>query len=205
MDAVRLVAFSDYLCPWCYNGSLRLERLEEELDGRVAVEYRSYLLRPAPSPGRDLERFRAYTRSWERPAAEPDGGRFQPWQGDAGPPSHSVPPQLAAKAAAALGEAEFRRLHTRLLEAYFTESRDVSDEATLRALWAEAGLPPAAFEGWREPALLERVRAEHAQALELGVTGVPAVMAESQRLPIVGALPMETYRRWVQRLLEADD
>ena len=34
MDAVRLVAFSDYLCPWCYNGSLRLERLEEFLEAR---------------------------------------------------------------------------------------------------------------------------------------------------------------------------
>ncbi len=202
MESLRLVAFSDYLCPWCYNGSVRLAKLEAEFPGRVTVEYRAYLLRPRPAPGRDLERFRAYTRSWERPAAEPDAGEFRPWQGDAGPPSHSVPAQVAAKAAAGLGEPAFRRFHARLLRAYFAESRDVSDADTLRALWGEVELEPAAFERCEDPALRERVLAEHAQALELGVTGVPAVMTAHQRIPITGALPMESYRRWMHRLLD---
>jgi len=202
MDAVRLVAFSDYLCPWCYNGSVRLHRLEQEFEGRVRVEFRAFLLRPAPSHGRDLERFRAYTRTWERPAAEPDAGRFQTWQGTAGPPSHSIPPQQVAKAAARLGPAAFRRMHERLLRAYFEESRDVSDPDTLRALWDDAGLAPEAFAEHEDPALLREVLADHEDALALGVTGVPAVMAEPQRIPIVGALPMETYRRWVRRLFE---
>lgn len=202
MDRVRLVAFSDYLCPWCYNGSVRLRRLEQEFEGRVELEFRAFLLRPAPRPGgRDLERFRAYTRTWERPAAEPDAGGFRTWQGDAGPPSHSIPPQLVAKAAARLGDDAFRRMHESLLRAYFTESRDVTDPATLRALWQDAGLDPAGFARHEDPALLRQVLGEHDEAIELGVTGVPAVMAEPQRLPIVGALPMETYRRWARRLL----
>jgi predicted DsbA family dithiol-disulfide isomerase len=204
MDAVRLIAFSDYLCPWCYNGSIRLQRLEQEFEGRVRVEFRAFLLRPAPpARGRDLERFRAYTRSWERPAAEPDAGSFQTWQGAAGPPSHSLPPQQLAKAAARLGPEAFRRMHERLLRAYFAESRDISDPDTLRALWSEAGLAPEAFAEHEDPEIRRQVLAEHEDALALGVTGVPAVMAEPQRIPIVGALPMETYRRWVERLLAA--
>ena len=38
------------------------------------------------------------------------------WTGDAGPPSHSVPPHVAAKAAATLGADALRALHDRRLE-----------------------------------------------------------------------------------------
>ena len=74
--------------------------------------------RPRTRPG-DIEKFRAYTQSWLRPAADAESGRFQVWEGDAGPPSHSIPPHLVAKAAATLGDGEFRRMSDRLFEAYF--------------------------------------------------------------------------------------
>jgi predicted DsbA family dithiol-disulfide isomerase len=165
----------------------------------VEIEWRSYLLRPKPSPGRDLERFRAYTRSWSRPGAEPDSGTFRVWQGEAGPPSHSIPPQLAAKAAARLGEASFRRMHERLLYAYFAESRDITDRETLRSLWAEAGLPEDEFARIDDPELLREVLAQHREALETGVTGVPAVQLADNDAVIVGAHPLDLYRRWVER------
>jgi predicted DsbA family dithiol-disulfide isomerase len=199
VEPLRFVVYSDYLCPWCYNAALRLWRLEAETDGDVSLEWRSYLLRPRPDPDRDLERFRAYTRSWRRPAAEPDAGRFREWQGDAGPPSHSVPPQLAAKAAARLGPDAFRRLQQRLLEAYFGESRDISDAATLRALWGEVGLPAAEFERTRDPALRRETLAQHQEALESGVTGVPALRLVGNEALIVGAQPYALYRRWYDR------
>ncbi len=199
MEPLRFVVYSDYLCPWCYNASVRLRRLEREAAGDVRLEWRSYLLRPRPEPGRDLERFRAYTQSWRRPAAEADAGDFRVWEGDAGPPSHSVPAHLAAKAAAALGPEAFGRLHEGLLRAYFAESRDISREPTLREVWAEAGLPPAEFERSRDPELLRRTLAEHREALESGVTGVPAVRLEGNEAVIVGAQPYALYRRWYDR------
>lgn len=202
--SLRLVAYSDYLCPWCYNGSVRLRRIEEEFAGRVELSFKSFLLRPRPGEHRDLERFRAYTESWQRPAAEPDGGRFRVWQGDAGPPSHSVPPHLVAKAAAALGDDAFRAVHERLLAAYFAENRDVSDDATLAEIWREAGLPEREFERREDPALLRSVLAEHEDALERGITGVPTVLIDGQDVPITGAHPLELYRRWITRVLEGE-
>lgn len=199
---VRLVAYSDYLCPWCYNASVRLERLAEERPD-VQVDWRSYLLRPRPpSAPRDLEAFRTYTESWRRPAAEEDGGRFRVWQGDEGPPSHSVPAHLVAKAAAAVGPEAFRRMHARLLRAYFEENRDISADATLRALWDELGLPPEAFARREDPALLRAVLAEHEEALRFGATGVPALRAADNDTVVTGALPMATYRRFAERLRE---
>ncbi|MEE8476285.1 MAG: DsbA family protein [Myxococcota bacterium] len=200
MEPLRFVVYSDYLCPWCYNAAVRLDRLERESGGSVELIWRSYLLRPSPTPGRDLEKFRSYTRSWLRPAEEPDSGEFRVWQGDAGPPSHSVPPHRVAKAAASLGDEAFRRIHPRLLHAYFAENRDISDPAVLRCVWSEAGLPDSEFARSEDPSLLEQVVAEHREALDSGVTGVPAVRLEGNDAVIVGAHPLALYRRWVERM-----
>ena len=205
MASVTLLAWSDYLCPWCFNLAVRLHRIEEEFAPDVRIEWRSYLLRPNPSGRRDLEKFRGYTQSWLRPAAEPDAGEFRVWEGDAGPPSHSVPPHLVAKAAAAHGEDAFRRIHLRLMRAYFAENRDITDDAVLLDLWREQGLPEADFERRREPALLEQVLDEHASAQEAGATGVPAVQLQGNPAIIVGAHPLELYRRWMTRLLAAGE
>ena len=203
MSSLRLIVYSDYLCPWCYNAAVRLERLEEELDGQVELAWRTYLLRPEPDPRRTLEKFRSYTRSWLTPAGEPDAGTFQTWQGDAGPPSHSIPPHLVEKAAASLGGDAFRRIHRALLEAYFGHSRDVTDEGTLRAIWCETGLPEADFARTAEPRYLEQTLAEHAEAVRLGMNGVPTVHVEGDDAFVTGAYPIEMYRRWVTRRLAA--
>jgi predicted DsbA family dithiol-disulfide isomerase len=110
-----------------------------------------------------------------------------------------VPAHLAAKAARRLGPEAFRALHGRLLRAYFSENRDVSERATLEALWREVDLAPGEFAAVDDPALLREVLSEHADALEQGVTGVPAARLAGQDAVLLGALPLETYRRWLQR------
>lgn len=202
MQPLRLVVWSDYLCPWCYVATLRLEELVRELDGRVALTWRSYLLRPEPDPRRTLDRFRAYTQSWLRPAEEVPPGTFQTWQGDAGPPSHSVPPHLYAKAAASLGDDAFHRLHRALLDAYFGNSRDITDEATLQAIWREVGLPESEVGRAHDPRFLRQTLDEHADALQRGLNGVPSVGVEGDDAFVTGAYPLEMYRRWVTRLLD---
>ncbi len=204
MDAaapVHLVVWSDYLCPWCYLGTARMERLANEFGDALRIEWRAFLLRPLPEGGRTLERFRAYTQSWLRPAGEPDAPIFRPWASDAGPPSHSVPAHLVAKAAAALGPDPFEAMHARLLRAYFEESRDITERATQETLWREVGLAPEAFAAVDDAATRTAVLAEHQAALAAGVTGVPAVMMVGNDVPTLGAMPYETYRRWLARAL----
>lgn len=205
MRRLSVVVYSDFLCPWCWNAATRLAAVEAELGGALALEWRSYLLRPHPRPRTPeaLDAFRAYTQGWRRVAEDEPRAPFQPWQGDAGPPTHSLPAHLAAKAAAELGEEPGRRMRTRLFRAYFAESRDISDEAVLRALWDELGLPPAGFERIHDPALAQRVRDEHEEALALGASGVPAVRVADQDFVLVGAQPEAIYQRWFTRQLGA--
>lgn len=187
---------------------MRLRQLEDEFAGQVEFEWRSYLLRPHrrdfSDPARRaaaLEKFRAYTRSWLVPAGEPDSGEFRVWESEEGPPSHSVPAHLVSKAAARLGKDAFERIHERLLRAYFAENRDVSSLEVLLELWKEVGLPEEAFETATDPELLDEVLRDHNEALEGGATGVPAVRLAGNPAVIVGAHPIELYRRWIERSL----
>ena len=183
---------------------MRLRRLEDQFGDEITVEWRSFLLRPRPNPRRSLEKFREYTQSWKRPAADADGGQFRVWQSDEGPPSHSVPPHLVAKAAASLGSAEFHRMHDRLLRAYFYENRDITSDDNLRALWLDCDLPEEEFSRRDEQELLQSVVREHNEAQEHGASGVPAVRVDGGSGIIVGAHPYELYERWVKRLINGD-
>jgi predicted DsbA family dithiol-disulfide isomerase len=174
--------------------------MEEEFGDALEIEWRSFLLRPRPAERRDLEKFVRYTQSWLRPAAEPDAPPFRVWESGDGPPSHSVPPHLVAKAAASLGAESFRVIHQGLMRAYFGESRDITAAATLRAIWSEAGLPETEFERSQAPALLEETLGQHDEAVARGVNGVPASGVAGSDLYIVGAHSVELYRRWIRRL-----
>lgn len=218
MAPAHLTVWSDYLCPWCYNAAVRLERMEAEFGDDLEIEWRTFLLRPRPGggppgfPGDDdpprrvsaeaLAKFARYTESWQRPAAEADAGEFRVWRSETPPPSHSVPPHVAAKAAASLGPDAFRALHRALLRAYFRENRDVSDRSTLASLWDEAGLDPREFARCDDPAWLAQTLREHDEAQAEGVTGVPAARMEGNEAIIVGANPTALYRRWIQRTLD---
>ena len=181
---------------------MRLRQIEQELGDAVRLEWHSFLLRPEPDPQRTLEKFREYTKSWLRPAADTDGGTFRVWSTDVGPPSHSVPPHLVAKAARRLGADAFHAVRERLLQAYFADNRDITHADTLLAIWREAGLPAEAFTQVADPGLVQEMVTQHNTAVALGVTGVPAVRVADTELFVVGAQPADTYRRWVARVRE---
>jgi predicted DsbA family dithiol-disulfide isomerase len=198
---IRFIAYSDYLCPWCWNASRRLWNLEDEFEGRISIEWRSYLLRPVRRENRDPEKFRRYTESWKRPAEEPDAGDFRAWASDAPPPTHSIPAHCAAKAAARVSRDAFRAMHERLMLAYFHENRDISSPAELAAIWLELGLPPEAAGFMEGEEARASVLRDHEEACSLDATGVPGLRRADNDIIIVGAQPREVYRRWFEKSL----
>ncbi len=175
---------------------MRLCRIEEEYAGIVEVTWKSFLLRPFPEP-RDLEKFRAYTKSWKAPAGQPDGGRFRQWQSDASPPSHSVPANVAVKAAAHQGE--FSRYHLALMDAYFYANRNVTERETIIDVAGECDLDIEAFvRVLDDEATVEAVLADHNDAIARGITGVPTVVLNDD-FPMPGAQDLDFYRHVIAR------
>lgn len=182
---------------------MRIEKLQQEFKSDLEVVWKSFLLRPRGEPGRSLERFREYTRAWAKAAAQEDSGEFNPWASDEGPPANSFPPHLLAKAAATLGEAPFAAVHERLWPAYFRDSRDITAPQNLFDIWRDAGLPEAEFARVDDPELAKRVIDEHNEAIAMGTSGVPAFRMADNEAVITGAHPLDLFRRWVTRALEA--
>ena len=162
--------------------------------------WKSFLLRPYPEP-RPLEKFRRYTRSWLVPAGQSDGGRFREWSTEESPPSHSVPPSVAVKAAAQLGgEMGFEAYHLAVMDAYFYANRNVTEETTLVEIAVACGFERERFRAClHDTALAQSVLDDHNEAIQIGVTGVPTVLVDGGLL-IPGAQDLRFYRHLVAKL-----
>jgi predicted DsbA family dithiol-disulfide isomerase len=112
-----------------------------------------------------------------------------------------VPPQCAAKAAGRISKQAFRAMHERLMVAYFSENRDISDSQELQRLWLELDLAPGAFDEMGSPEIEAEVFREYDEARELGASGVPGLRRADNEIIIVGAQPEAIYRRWIEKSL----
>ena len=123
------------------------------------------------------------------------------WSTDEPPPSHSLPPNVAGKAAARQGREAFDRYHHALLDAYFHANRNITDVENLVRIAEETGLDVGAFvEAMQDRSLIDAVVADHRLAVESGITGVPAVIVDG-RWKITGAVDREIYRAVVTKRL----
>lgn len=183
---------------------MRLEKIAEEFGPSVSIEWKAFLLRPYPEP-RTAEEFRKYTEKWQRPAEQPDAGVFNTWSTDEPPPSHSVPPAVAAKAAARQGADAFARYHRALMDHYFRQNHDITSPDRLAAIAGELGLDvPRFLDSMRDPEVGREVVDEHNEAVSMGIGGVPTVIVDG-RWKITGAVPTEVYREVVSRRLRGED
>lgn len=182
---------------------MRLEEIAEEYGDAVKVEWKSFLLRPEPEP-RTMEKFTAYTESWERPGSVEPRAKFQRWSGDHEPPSHSVPSSVAGKVAETFGPEAFERFHTNLLEAYFSENRTVSDREVIHDIAAASEIDAAEFDRrWDEDekGFTQAVFKDYMLAANSGITGVPAVVVNRTYL-LPGAVDVDEYRLAIARVVE---
>lgn len=115
-----------------------------------------------------------------------------------------MPAQIAQKAMEAFAPAAADAYHRRLMDAYFAENRTISDAEVLADLAADVGVDAGGF--IRHLVENERVYTasvidEHNAAIEQGVTAVPTIVLDDV-LPVQGAQDLESYERWIERLLE---
>lgn len=189
---LSVIVFSDYICPFCYIGDRRLSRLGEHYD--LKVDHRFFEIRPdTPSSGMPLselgyppDRWRQMMEHLARMADE-EGILLA----DREFTTNSRQAMLLAEAAKEEGADVFGALNEKLFAAFFCKGRNIGDEAVLRRLAEDSGVPPATVErAWNDPSYRERLTLNHAIAAKLGVTGVPTFLIGNRIL--VGAVPAAT-------------
>ena len=94
------------------------------------------------------------------------------------------------------------QVHDRLMDAYWAEGRNIGDPGELQSLAVEAGLDAGEVDDViAGDAYRERVQVLTAQAVSIGITGVPGFLLD-RRLLVVGAQPHEVFERAFQQLSE---
>jgi predicted DsbA family dithiol-disulfide isomerase len=198
MDKPALLAtvFTDYICPFCYVGDVRLERLREYFD--LKINWCFLEIHPdTPATGMPVQDLGYADAQWRqmldnlKAMGAAEGIRFR--EHDFTTSSHRA--LLLAEAAKEEGADVFYRLHRRLFTAYFTEGRNIGDTAVLVELAAECGVAAGTVErAWREEHYEQQLQRYLAGAHELQVRATPTIFfGRENRLN--GALPFEAFLR----------
>jgi predicted DsbA family dithiol-disulfide isomerase len=208
------------MCPWCLIGYGQLSKALEQLDGEIAadIRWRPFELNPQmPPEGEQQEAHlqRKYCRSAEEGAALrgqmkaiADGaGVSLAWEGEG-----EAPPammwntrdchKLLAFALEEAGPQVQTALKLALFRAHFNHRANLGERDTLLDIAASVGLHRvAAKAALDDPDLEARVLAEEAQAWDMNISGVPAMIVEGKFM-IPGAQAPEVYVNALRRVAE---
>lgn len=205
---LKVTVISDYICPFCFIGSRRLESLRQDYD--LKVNWCFVEIHPeTPSEGMDVSQFQYSREHWQQlmqnlqTLAEEEGITLAEHTTTA----NSRKALLLAEASKQLGADKFYPLHRRLFEAFFVEGRNIGDEQVLRQLAAECQIPETILEqAWSDPAadgpadtVPEPLLPYLQYAGAIHATGVPTYIIGQQMLS--GAISREKLHQAAKQAL----
>jgi predicted DsbA family dithiol-disulfide isomerase len=200
--ALKIVMFSDYICPFCYVGFETMRRLKREFD--FELEWRGFQIHPDwPAEGipidKALETMNPVSRValWKRLSAMAEAVGFS-----------MKAPAVLTNSRAALAATEFAResgrdeaLEERIYRAYFNEGVNIGDAETVARLAAEAGLDSGEVaDAIKSPKYEMRLKNNSLAAHQRGVSGVPTFFIGE--FPLVGAQSLVAMRAILKRATE---
>ena len=200
--ALKIVMFSDYICPFCYVGFETIRKLKGEFE--LELEWRGFQIHPDwPAQGIPADKTRGLGDEqsrkavWERISAMAAAVGFS-----------MKPPAILTNSRAALAATEFAResgrdeaLEERIYQAYFNEGENIGDAAVVARLAAEAGLDAGEVaDAIKSPKYEMRLKNNSLAAHNRGVSGVPTFFIGEY--PLVGAQSVDAMRAILRRATE---
>lgn len=196
---ITVDVFHDTVCPWCRIGVAALGRALDGWDGPpVELRWHPFPLDPeTPAEGRPFRETLAARMGHDpTPALErvSEAGRTVGVAFDWSAVRRSPNSVMSHLLYAILPDDRQTSMVERIGRAHFEEGRDIGDLATLTDLARETGVDPdLAARALREPRLHAAIASEVAQAVELGVSGVPLFILDD-RIPVSGAQAPGVFR-----------
>ncbi|MGN4127151.1 DsbA family oxidoreductase [Lysinibacillus sphaericus] len=172
---LKIKAYSDFICPFCFLGKGPLDELVKEKD--VEVEWMPFELRPTPYPKIDPWKEPEKLGSWDSfilPTAKKLGIEMRLPRVSPHPYTHVAFEgyQFAKE------QGKGNEFHHRVFTAFFQEEQNIEDIEVLTHLASEVGLPSDDF---KEALLSGKYREVHQKALnhayeEANITAVPTLI-----------------------------
>jgi predicted DsbA family dithiol-disulfide isomerase len=189
-NPTQLKVFTDFVCPWCYLSTPRVEKLERNFE--IDVKWLFFPLHPATPTeglllkdlfagrGMDLNAVHARLKN----LMDAEGLQFNQR-------THTYNSRLAQELAKA-----FDSIRDALYKAYFEDDKNIGDFEVLVGIAESAGISAAAVRRvLTERTFKDAVDADWEQARQYGITGVPSFVAGDQIL--VGAQPYDILEKFM--------
>jgi len=184
---VKVIAYSDYICPFCYIGYHRIEQLKKEYN--LAIEWRPFEIHPeTPKEGASIDEL-PFPKGYLEMAfanvkrlADEDGITLKF--------SEKLPNSRLALYISefARKKGKFEEFHKSVLEAYWLEGKYIGDKSVLLFLAELVGLNKNEIENYLDTDEPFKILQKTLKELrKYGINGVPTFNIE-ERL-IVGAQP----------------
>jgi len=205
---VKLVIFSDPICPWCYIGKSRLDRaLEARPNHPFEIEWHPFMLNPEMPPEGMDRRSYLETKFGGREGAVQAYLPVAEEAERAGLVFHldkiaRTPNTLDAHRLIHWAGLEGRQafIAAALFKAYFTEGRDIGDAGTLTEIAVAAGMEPELVRRLlASDADKDDIRARDADARARGVRAVPTFVIARQHV-VPGAQPTELWLKIIDEI-----
>ena len=209
---VKIEIWSDVVCPWCYIGKRRIENALAEFEhaDEVEVHWRSYQLDPgAPTTPTERTATMLARKYGQSPAgAQQMQDRVEAVAAEEGlvyrlsetMHLNTVDAHRLLHLAHRQGGNELQgQVKEALLQAYFTEARNVADHDVLREVAVGAGLDAARVdEVIAGTEFTDDVHADVEQAQAYGASGVPFFVID-EKYGVSGAQPKEVFSQVLER------
>lgn len=199
--ALKIVLFSDFICPFCYIGLRTVQSLRDEFD--FELEWHGFQIHPEwPPEGMPAS---ALGRRMDEQSRKAAWARIQGMADNVGLTMNQ--PSVLANSRLALEAAEYaqeigrgEQFEERVYQAYFVEGANIGDTAILMRLGEESGINredlAAALESGRYSQILS---SNGLVARRIGINGVPTFFFG--KIPVVGAQGSDVMRQVLRRAM----
>jgi predicted DsbA family dithiol-disulfide isomerase len=181
--------FTDFVCPWCYLATPRVEKLRQNFDLDIQWVYfplhpdtpKQGLLLTELFAGRNFDLNAAHARL--KSLMDAEGLKFKLQR------THTYNTRLAQELAKA-----FDAVRDPLYRAYFEDARNIGDEEVLIDIARSVGISERdAREVLMERTFKHAVDADWEKARRYGISGVPSFVAGNQK--VTGAHPYDVLEK----------
>ena len=191
--ALKVIVYSDYICPFCFIGKERVDRLEEKFE--IDVKWKGFEIHPeTPAGGSDLA-----SLGFDEAYVTAMLSRVLELSDEAGLkvnlPSRISNSRLALQVAEFAKEnGKFKEYHEAVFRAYWQEGKDIGHNEQLFSLAVQVGLDIEELESYLESGKAADQLSHHLQEVrDYGISGVPTFVIGNKI--VVGAHPYEVLEK----------
>ncbi len=203
LPELKITVYSDYICPFCYVGHHRLQRLRDSYDLKINWCFleihpeTSAAGEPIDSLGYPSEQWQQMMENLQRVAAEENIPLSK-----LSFITNSRDALLLSEASKQCGREVFYKLHERLFSAYFVDGENIGDKEVLSEIAESCGMDKEIIDSaWSDEKYLKRLLDNFNSARKHEIKSVPSFVFGDRVL--TGVVAEKTFRQAAQQLASA--